>query len=309
MNDPCIAVFIYRRPDLVRRLMGVVCSVRPGALWIVADGPRSGQESGLCQEARASAEQAVDWPCRIEKVYADGNLGIRTRLETGLDAVFAREEEAILLEEDCLPVAEFFPFCGEMLARYRGESIVGGISGNCFLPRDANLATDYFFSRYLHIWGWATWARAWRNYRAGAQPWPAGGFRHFFPQASATEAAYWNRVFSRMKKGEIQTWDYPWLAHFWSQGWVAITPGQNLVANVGFGPGATHTQDATVDLGIRRSGFLPPPYRGPSRIAADEEMDQAVFRNHFLRTEGRRSLWQKIRDRLSRGRLRQPSHR
>lgn len=278
--------------------MGVIRPVRPGTLWIVADGPRSGHEAQLCEQARNLAEQAVNWPCRIEKVYADRNLGIRTRLETGLDAVFAREEEAILLEEDCLPAPDFFPFCAEMLSRYRQEGRVAGISGNCFLPEDANLATDYFFSRYLHIWGWATWARAWKDYRTEAKAWPEDGFRHFFPKASGMEAAYWNRIFSRMEAGRIQTWDYPWLAHLWARGWVSVTPGQNLVANVGFGPEATHTQDATVDLGIRRGGSLRPPYRGPTKIAADEKLDQAIFRNHFLRTEGRRSLWQKIRDRL-----------
>jgi len=283
----------------VRALLARIQPERPGRIWLVADGPKDSGEAELCRQAREVAEKAVNWPCEVTRVYAETNLGLRTRLETGLDAVFAREAAAILLEEDCHPTEDFFPFCEAMLERYREEPRVGGISGNCFLPAGAKVKGDYFFSRYLHIWGWATWARAWQGYDRTRWVWPAGGLRELFPDAGKRETDYWNRVYARVAAGEINTWDYRWVADLWRRGMVSITPAQNLVTNQGFGEGATHTRDASVETGMDRKASLRPPYRGPTSIGPDAGLDRLVFENHFLRTEGRRSLWQKIRDRLA----------
>lgn len=276
---------------------------RPERIWLIADGPKRErpEEAELCRKARQAAEESLDWPCEVRKVYADTNLGLRPRFESGLDALFAEESEAVILEEDCHPLPDFLPFCEEMLARYRQEPKVGGISGNCFLPTGAKVQGDYFFSRYLHIWGWASWARAWRSYDRTRWSWPAGGYRESFPRSTRQEEIYWNRIFRRVASGEIRTWDYPWASWFWREGWVSITPAQNLVRNVGFGLAATNTRDPGICTGIEREGRLGPPYRGPQKIQADEELDKLVFQNHFLRTEGRRSLWQKIKDRWSGG--------
>ena len=110
----------------------------------VADGPKveGGQlEFQLCEEARRVAEVGVNWPCEVKRVYAPKNMGLRVRLESGLDEVFLNETKAILLEEDCHPMPDFFPFCQEMLARYRENP---KIAGNCFLPIQAPISSRYF---------------------------------------------------------------------------------------------------------------------------------------------------------------------
>lgn len=285
-----VGIFLHRRPVLVGQLLEAVAPHQPSRIWLVADGPRNSAEEAACEEARAAAEKGISWPCEVHRVYARENLGLRRRLETGLDEIFAREESAILLEDDCHPTEDFFPFCGEMLGRYANEDRVGGISGNCFLPASVRMETDYFFSRYLHIWGWATWARAWRDYRRKRRAWPAEGFRELFPSARTVEANYWNRIYQRVDSGEINTWDYPWVADLWRRGMVSVTPAQNLIHNRGFGPEATHTKDTDVQTGMERWGRLRPPFRGPLEIRVDEALDRAVFENHFLRTEGKLSL-------------------
>jgi len=290
-----VAVFIYRRPSLVRQLFATLRVYQPARLWLVADGPKSSEEKNMCSQARQEAEGAVDWPCEVRRVYANSNLGLKRRLESGLDEVFSRESEAMILEEDCHPTPDYFPFCAEMLARYRDEPKVAGISGNCFLPQKAEIKTDYFFSRYLHIWGWATWARAWNSYDRKNWAWPAGGFRELFPDAERREEKYWNRIFSRMATGRLSTWDYGFISWIWMNGQVAITPAQNLVRNAGFGPDATNTRDESAETGIEREGRLQPPFRGPADIRADGEVDRLVFQNHLLRQEGRLSFWPRIR--------------
>jgi hypothetical protein len=283
----------------VGELMEVLKSVRPLKVWLVADGPKNSGEVELCQQARSEAETAIRWPCEVRRVYADANLGLKKRIETGLDQVFEREEAAVILEEDCHPTPNFFLFCEAMLEKYRNEPKVGAISGNCFLPKKQLMATDYYFSRYVHIWGWATWARAWKAYDRRRWAWPKQGFCKLFPKAEKAEEAYWNRIFGRVASGELSTWDYCWISWFWMQDWVSITPAQNLVRNVGFGPDATNTRDVFVKTGMEREGLLCPPFKGPMEIKADEELDYAVLHNHLLRQEGRLSFWPRIRRSLA----------
>lgn len=293
-----VALLIYRRPALVRGLMQTLEKARPRRIWILADGPKKDQgaaENDLCLATRQEAEKGITWSCDVRKVYAAENLGLKRAVETGLDALFADEKEAIILEEDCHPSPDFFSFCSEMLIRYRDVSKVAAISGNSFVPKKVPLSEDCFFSRYLHIWGWATWARAWNSYDRTCWQWPKDGFGAYFPNANKEEKKYWNKIYERVSAGEIQTWDYPWVSHLWKRGWVSITPSQNLITNRGFGPEATNTRDASVDVGIERVGSLRSPFRSPvGGLHANTALDQLVFRNHFLRTEGRLPLVERM---------------
>ena len=296
-----VAIFIYKRPDLVKGLIHAISAYQPGKLYIVADGPKAegGQpESQLCAEARRVAEVGVNWPCEVKRVYAISNMGLRVRLESGLDEVFINETEAILLEEDCHPMPDFFPFCQEMLTRYRENPRIAGIAGNCFLPIEAPISSSYFYSRFLHIWGWATWRRVWNEYDRSKWEWPTEGVRRYFPNSRPDEMRYWNLVYSRVASGQIDTWDYRWTSHLWSRGLLAIVPSQNLIWNRGFGASATNTRDEDMEVGIERELPLPPPYTGSGPIQAGEELDRMVFENHFLRTEGKKNLWGKLMARL-----------
>ena len=299
MDTIPIAILIYRRPALVRGLLTALRVQQPKNIWIIADGPKEESENEMCSAARQEAEKGITWKCEVTKVYADKNLGLKDRVETGLDELFAHESSAIILEEDCHPSEDFIPFCQEMLDRYRNETKVGGISGDCFLPKEAKLQPDYFFSRYMHIWGWATWARTWKAYRQKPWTWPRAGFREYYPDCGHDEFLYWKRIFARVQSGEIHSWDYPWISSFWKDGLVAITPTQNLVRNVGFGADATNSHDETAQTGMEREASLNPPFTGPKEICADEDLDRKTFRNHLLRQEGKLTFWRRIRRSLA----------
>lgn len=274
---------------------------RPQRIWLISDGPKDShpEEASLCLESRNVVERLIDWPCDLNRVYAEKNMGLHKRFESGLDAVFSKETKAILLEEDCHPSPDFIPFCEELLNAYQDEKKLAGISGNCFLPASSQVQSSYFYSKYLHIWGWATWARVWNQYDRKEVRWPHRGFKALFSDATRQEADYWNRIYRRVLAGQY-SWDYALFAWMWSQGLLSINPTQNLVRNVGFGPEATNTVDPHMDLGIDRANSLSAPYRAPERLKADHVLDQALFQNSLLRMEGRRNLWQKLRDRCLR---------
>ena len=110
------------------------------------------------------------------------NLGCKVRISSGLDWVFEQVEEAIILEDDCLPHQTFFRFCEEMLKRYCDDQRIGMVSGDNFQFGYRGNKYSYYFSRYCMTWGWATWRDRWvKNYDVSMWRWSnvnGGAFFH-----------------------------------------------------------------------------------------------------------------------------------
>lgn len=264
-----VALIVFNRPEQTHRVFDVIAKARPSRLMIIADGPRRDrqEEAERCAEVRQIVSK-VDWPCELDLNLSDENLGCRRRVITGLNWVFSLVEEAIILEDDCLPDPSFFPFCSELLERYRDQHQIGFIAGFNPLEKKFPFEYSYFFSLVTGIWGWATWRRAWQEYDEHISNWPAikeAGLLHLlFPDKKVV--AYWSRVFDAMYHGTgPNTWDYQWLFTCWTRNWLSVLSGRNLVQNIGFGEEATHTTSIDSDL------KLPPsqmkfPLRHPPAI-------------------------------------------
>src|SRR6266478_7296621 len=126
-----IAMFLFNRPVQTARVFERIAQVRPRTLFLIADGPPTDGEQQLCQAAREAVSR-ITWACEVRRNFSDRNLGCRKRMSGGIDWVFEQVEEAILLEDDCLPEPSFFPFCAELLERYRLDERVLMISGDNF---------------------------------------------------------------------------------------------------------------------------------------------------------------------------------
>jgi len=244
-----VAFIIFNRPDTAEQVFAEIAKARPPKLLVVADGPRSRRpgEADKCAETRAIIDR-VDWDCEILTNYSDVNLGCKNRVASGLDWVFEQVPEAILLEDDCLPHPTFFRFCEELLERYRNDERIGMIAGSNFQFGRKRGDASYYFSRYNHIWGWASWRRAWLHYDRDARGWPAFQNEGFLDAIvrDRSERRYWRHAFQAVYEGRIDTWDYQWVLSSWRQGMISVMPNVNLISNIGFGPDATHTQGDSI---------------------------------------------------------------
>jgi len=289
--NAAVAFLIYRRPDLTARVFEAIAAARPQRLLIVADGPKDEADRAKCEAARRVTER-IDWPCEVLRNYADVNMGCRRRVASGLDWVFGQVEEAIILEDDCLPNATFFPYCQELLARFRDDTRVGHISGWNLGRETGRAEASYRFSLYTTIWGWATWRRAWKAYDVGMKAWPAlkaDGWHHdIFP--SRDEASFFEAYWDDIYQGKIDTWDAQWLLANLMQRQCAVRPNRNLIANIGFRPDGSHATDASQPYAVVPSEAMAFPLDHPSTLVvdrlADERFASAVFPIH-------RSRWQK----------------
>ncbi|SMF73516.1 hypothetical protein SAMN06265365_1475 [Tistlia consotensis] len=256
-----------------------LAEVRPARLLVVADGPRKERpdDLALCAEAQRIAT-APAWRCEVLTDVSETNLGCRDRIASGLDWVFETVEAAIVLEDDCLPAASFFPFCGELLARYRDDQRVGAILGTNLSGAQPPSGASYFFSRVFHPWGWASWRRVWRDYdRRLAQLDTAeelGILESAF--ADPRVRGFFADKFARVRRGEIDTWDFQLGLTLLARSSLVVTPAETLVANLGCArEDATHTADETT-LGTAAAAELELPLRHPSLIAPFRRADLAV---------------------------------
>lgn len=208
-------------------------------------------------------------------------MGCKRGVSSGLAWAFSQVDRAIVLEDDCVPRDEFFSYCEALLERYRYDERVGVITGNNFQDGIQRGDGSYYFSKYNHVWGWATWSRAWQHYDGDVSFWPAwktsAEWRAVHPDP--IERRYWARIIDRVARGEIDTWDYSWTASTWYRGGLTATPNANLVSNIGFGPGATHTK-APWDFPGHDTAPLG-PLRHRSGVHHDVDADRYTFDRHF----------------------------
>jgi hypothetical protein len=144
-----VALIIFNRPHLTEKVFSQIAAVRPAKLLVVADGPRCPQEVEPCQKSRATIDR-IDWVCEVETNYSDINLGCRERIVSGLNWVFSRVDEAIILEDDCLPHSCFFHFCETLLDKYRHDNRVMEIGGGNYQFDKVTEENSYYFSKYAH---------------------------------------------------------------------------------------------------------------------------------------------------------------
>ncbi len=270
---------------LPRALLAAVRAANPALLMVVADGPRAGRpgEAARCAAARAVVD-GIDWGCEVLKNYSDVNLGCKRRVASGLDWLFQNATEAIILEDDCLPEASFFPYCEALLDRYRHDERVMHIAGNNFgVDTQAFGECSYGFTSFPQVWGWATWRRAWRHFDVAMSAWPS--FRRSrelgeLPvprllrgrQLRRWEDAYSNRV---------DTWDFQWHFAVMRRHGLAAVPRRNLVTNIGFDLDATHTRDTSSDKANLPHHAIGFPLVHPEKVRAEPALD-VLFSSRML---------------------------
>lgn len=273
-----IVLFIFNRPETTRRVLDAIRRAKPSILYVAADGPRPDkpEDAAQCAAARALIDR-VDWECAVHKHYAQENMGIKQRVESGLHWVFEEEGEAIVLEDDCVPDPAFFRFCEELLARYRLDERILSISGTDLLSHEDSPPFSYRFSRYPMTWGWATWRRAWRFYDPAMRAWPQALQSKWFEEylGDTRAAQYWEYIFNSGFATRLD-WDYAWTFSIWQHDGLSIHPNGNLVSNIGFGPDATHTFNFKDTKANRPFQAMKFPLRHPESIGRDTEGDRLL---------------------------------
>ncbi|RAJ97699.1 hypothetical protein LX87_02602 [Larkinella arboricola] len=249
--DVPILFLLFNRPNLARKVLDRIREVRPRELFVSIDGPRPNHPTDAENVAQCLALlDEIDWPCSVHRLVQNQNLGCRRAVSTAITWFFQQVEMGIILEDDCLPDPSFFTFCRENLHHHRDNATVLHIGGTNLQNGQWHGDGSYFYSKICHVWGWATWRRAWEKYDGAMATYPAfrkqNRIADLFPDRQVQE--YWTDAFDGVHSGQISSWAYPWCYTIWINSGLCISPNRNLVSNIGFGDGATHTLDTDGSL-------------------------------------------------------------
>jgi len=286
-NTP-ILFLVFNRPESTQQVINAISVVKPANLFIAADGPRVNKknENKLCSNVRDIVMKSITWHCEVKTLFREKNLGCGLAVSEAITWFFGQVDQGIILEDDCLPSTSFFEYCEILLERYKNYEKIGMISGNNFRLGELPLKESYGFTKYPHIWGWATWKRAWALYDYKMKSWENdiknGLLQKVFKDQD--QVNYWAKTFCEHRSANCDTWDYQWSYACWKHDMLSIEPSLNLIQNIGFSDDATHTNcdPNTLKYGNQKSNSIS-IQEHPIHIVTNEDSDNLTFLNRYYK--------------------------
>jgi hypothetical protein len=282
--DTPILFLIFNRPDVTQKVFDQFKIIKPRYLFVAADGPRPNNDRDqiFCKETRNIINQ-IDWDCELKTLFREENLGCGYAVCSAIDWFFGQVEEGIILEDDCLPDVSFFPFCKELLIKYKEDDSVYLISGTNMQNGKKRGDNSYYFSHYPITWGWATWRRAWTHFDHNIsnldELFKSDELKHVFQ--SSQEKKFWECKLSESSQNKKSVWDFQWWYAIWKNKGIAIIPNVNLIVNLGFRATGSHyfLKDS-----IREpifSGSIVFPLKHPIEMVVNKDADRFTYKNAY----------------------------
>lgn len=278
MNTPVLLIFFNRK--YVLRIINILRKRKVRNLYLASDGGRTEEEKEKIEHLRESVKKAIDWECDVHYRFSDTNQGCEWGPVNAINWVFEKEEECIILEDDCVPEETFFDYCTELLGRYKCDKRVWMISGECYLQDKSVFGdNDYTFSLRTDTWGWATWKRAWMKCDFKLKMWPIYKRDHVLEKSNYMifyhEIAYMKEQLDNIfKKRDESIWDYQWRFHMLINGGLCIIPRVNLINNIGWGEESTHTKGSRLTVFDVETKPMKFPMKHPSAVIANGFFDK-----------------------------------
>lgn len=278
LNTPVLLI-IFNRPETTKKVFEVIRTVKPTKIFIAADGPRKSvsNDEENCHQAR-DIVSLIDWPCEINTLFQEKNLGCSLAPRAAFDWFFSHEPEGIILEDDCLADVSFFNYCSILLEKYRDDERIISINGSN-LGYELSDGNSYTFSRFMNMWGWATWKRSadiidyevkeWLTIKKPLQKLYQVLRQNIF-DSDINWYKYWKDKFDKTVNNKDKTWwDWQWIYYQIMNKKYSIVPSVNLVTNIGFNEEATHTKEYNNPASGIKNNKIEFPLIHPSKMSPD----------------------------------------
>jgi len=286
--DVAILLLIWKSPEHSKRVIESISKVAPKRIYISSDGPIINDKNNqrLVSLTRDEVIKQINWDCQLFTNFSEENQGCKLAVTRGINWFFDNEDEGIILEDDCLPNIYFYEFCKVLLEKYRNDNRVWAICGNGYQDKNTSTGESYFLSKYVDVWGWATWKRCWKSYDENITNWGINRSRNILKNVfdKRKDLNFWKKIFDELfYNGEPDTWDYQWQYTCFINSGMSCMPYVNLVKNIGFGREATHTMDIpiTSKLKINKLGKITFPLKHPAVFLKSKDCDENLENEFF----------------------------
>jgi hypothetical protein len=296
MQAPVLLI-VFNRPDTTRQVFDAIKKAKPQKLYIAADAPRveNIEDVKNCALVNEIVKQ-VDWICETHYRFNKTNQGCGPGPYNAISWVFEYEDRAIILEDDCVPALPFFDYCSELLERYKNDMRIGLISGNQYNEEAVSTTHSYFFSKYGHSWGWATWKRCWEQMDMELNKFNLLLEQNLFKSIFRTckEANFFKKKYQNIyadKSNLKHIWDFQFAFALAINGHICIVPTKNLVKNIGYLGTHSEHKDIFHDRPIDEKYKI---ISHPDFILVDVNYDAYHFKYHWKKKAAvyRRIYWE-----------------
>ena len=278
-----ILFLCYNRPKITNKTLKRIISYKPNKIYISVDGPKNDPKDRLkVTKVKNIINNLRKKNIKIIKKINLKNLGCKQSNLKAINWFFKNEKMGIIIEDDCLIEKDFLKFCKIMLEKYKYNKKIFCISGSNFQHKKIQ-KESYYYSKYNHCWGWATWRDRWRFNNSEITFWPKFKNSEQWNKLHQDniEKKFWNKIFDNVFKNNIDSWAYPWTLSVWKKKGITVTPTSNLVKNIGFGYESTHSVFLDKKLNYLNKSKLEKKFIYPRKIEINHTADQFVFVNHF----------------------------
>ncbi len=294
MSITPILLITFNRPEHTSKVLEAIMAVKPHELYIFQDGERSGNENDIlkCAEVRRVVEaQTKDSGVILHTFYSKKNLGCGPGPAAAISWFFENVDEGIIIEDDAVPHPDFFPFCEELLTKYRDNNDVRAIGSMNVDTQRWGDGSYYFSMMNRNLCAWATWKRSWQSFDISMAKTSCGDLRRALRKygCGPLECDYWidrlREVHKNLSDGK--SWDMQFFMSIWLNHGKGIIPNVNLSSNIGTVGEATHVLgEGNIIDNVPTSPILPLEHLSDTNVQS--EADKQF---HFRYFEPQKATW------------------
>ena len=161
-----IVLFAYNRPWHTEQTLNALMLNKyadKSKLYIYCDGSKEDANKvdlNKINEVRTLVRKKK-WCKKVIIIERDKNFGLANNVLDGISSVINKYKKVIVIEDDMITSKGFLDYMNFSLNYYEKELKVFHINGHNYKSNFQFVLDDYYFSKYMNCWGWATWKDRW----------------------------------------------------------------------------------------------------------------------------------------------------
>ena len=283
-----IALFVYNRPEHTRRTISYLQKnllADESRLFIFSDGPKTEADKAKVEEVRKMAKEVTGFKS-VKVIARKENLGLANSIISGVTKLVNEYDKVIVFEDDLLSSPYTLQYFNESLNRYAKEEKVMHVGAYMYDLPDKKLPETFFY-RAATSWGWATWARAWKEFEPDVDKLMQQFDKQKIHWFSIEDTMNFWKQMQQFKAGKNNSWAIRWYASIFLKNGLTLNPSHSLVHNIGHdGSGVHSNNETTYQVQIAKKAVK----EFPSEIKENPQAYQAI--KHFLRHR-KGNIWQR----------------
>ncbi|MDB5031615.1 glycosyltransferase [Mucilaginibacter sp.] len=237
-----IALFVYNRPDHTRRTLAYLQKnllAEESRLFIFSDGAKTAADKDKVDEVRTLVKNITGFKS-IKIIAREENMGLANSIIGGVTQLVNEFGKVIVFEDDLLSSPYTLQYFNESLAKYEQDNAVMHVGAYMFGLDDKTLP-EAFFHHIATSWGWATWARAWKNFEPDIDKLMGQFDRQKIQKFSIDGTMNFWKQMQQFKAGKNNSWAIRWYASVFLKGGLTLNPSHSLVHNIGHDGTGVHS--------------------------------------------------------------------